>query len=68
MKTLIISAATHALLSAHSTTGLVYPVRKQSDGRFVIDVDDEVEARLAAIDADPDRAIEILCTTGVGRA
>ena len=37
-------------------------------GRWAIEVDDEVAAALAAIDADPDKAIAILCTTGVGHS
>ena len=36
------------------------------DGRWAIDVDDDVFSALAAIDPDADKAIAILCTTGVG--
>ena len=68
MATISISAASHALLSARSSTGFIYPVRKQSDGRFLIEVDDEVMARLDAIDQDPDLAIAIACSGLVGNA
>lgn len=68
MITLAISAASHALLSARAERGFIYQVRKNADGQFVIDVDEEVAAGLASIDPDPDKAIHVLCTTGVGRA
>lgn len=68
MKTITISATSYALLSAHARNGMIYPVQKQADGRFVIELDDEVATHLSAISSDPDSAIAILCSTGVGRA
>lgn len=37
-------------------------------GRIEIQVDDEVFTYLSAVDPDPDRALEVLFTTGIGRA
>lgn len=67
-KRLVVSASTHQLIEAHSRTGFVYPVQKTADGRFIIDLDDEVVAELAAIDLDPETAIRIACSGQLGRA
>lgn len=42
--------------------------RRLGQHRVEIEVDDEVFAHLEALDPDPDRALWILFTTGVGRA
>lgn len=64
-----VSQASIDLLRAHVAPGreLATGIRLSSD-RWAIDVDDEVFAALTAIDADPDKAIRVLCSTGVGRA
>lgn len=66
-----IAVTQHALdlLRAHVAPGRYLAVGlRLPDGRWAIDVDAEVHVRLLAIDPDPSRAIEILCTTGVGHA
>lgn len=66
-----ISAASLALLEAHASTeeaDFKKTAHPLADGGFEILVDDEVLAGLEAIDKDPDRAIAVLCSTGVGHA
>lgn len=41
---------------------------QQGDGRWSVEVEQDVADALAAVDADPDVAIRIMFTTGVGRA
>lgn len=70
MTVITISAASRALLEAHVQPGrsLGAPRAEFPDGRVEIDVDEDVHASLEAIDPDPDTAIRVLCTIGVGRA
>lgn len=66
MKTISISPESHDLLMAH---GAFDPaVIRKSDGRYLIEIDEEVDAALQMIDDNPDKAIYRMCTTGVGRA
>ena len=67
MVSIVISPAAKALLDAHSTFGRCVGDQRQ-DGQFVIDVDEEVADRLAAIDPDPSAAIVLLCGVGAGNA
>ena len=70
MTVITISAASRALLEAHVQPGrsLGAQRRELPGGRVEIDVDEEVGAALEAIDPNPDEAIRVLCTTGVGRS
>lgn len=53
----IISAASVAILEAHSATGVVAGVQALEDGRFAVELDDDVAAALDDIDSDTDAAI-----------
>lgn len=65
----IISAASRALLAAHVLPGRqLADLPALPDGRFEVDLDEEVFWHLSALDPDPDRAIAQLCSTGVGHA
>lgn len=64
-----VSAQSIELLRAHVAPGkqLATGIRLP-DGRWAIEVDEEVLAHLNAIHLDPDQAIRILCSTWVGHA
>ena len=68
--TIVISASTLALLEAHALPGskFVSGVRARADGRFDVSVEDDVADSLAIIHDDPDLAIRLLCSSGVGHA
>lgn len=70
MTTIIISAASRALLEAAVRPGArMLPARRElPDGRFEIEVDEDVHAALLLVDPDPDAAIRVMFTTGVGHA
>lgn len=63
-----ISPETRALLEAHTTMGVLGDTTLQADGRYSIDLDPEVLARLRLISTDIDEAIRVVCSTGVGHA
>ncbi len=68
-RSIAVSQATIDLLAAHVTPGKVLGVGlRLPDGRWAIDVDDEVFAQLSAIDPDPETAIRMACTRQMGRA
>lgn len=68
MVKIVISKSSHEALAARATSGVFLAGQERSDGMFVIVVDEEVAAKLDAIHPDPDQAIRILCSTGVGNA
>jgi len=70
VKVLRISPASRALLDAQVLPGKVPadPVRAPDGVGFLISVDEEVFARLAALSDDPDEAIRLACTGHLGRA
>jgi hypothetical protein len=59
MQTITINAATLQRLDAHSISGRTVGARKLPDGRYQIDLEDDVVAAMQRIDPDPDRAIGI---------
>ena len=68
MRTIVISAVSKALLDAHSSSCACYGGRQLADTSWEIEVDEEVAFALDRIAGDPDEAIRMLCTTGVGHA
>ena len=68
MVKIVISKSSHEALAARATSGVFLAGQARPDGMFVIVVDEEVSARLEAIHPDPDQAIRILCSTGVGNS
>lgn len=67
MKKITINERSVELLAARSLSGNVSGAKKVPGG-FEVEVDDEVAASLEFLDQDPNKAIFILCTTGVGKA
>jgi hypothetical protein len=66
-----ISPSSHDLLVARAAHQgkVMRSGRRLPDGRFEIEVDDEVMVALEAIaPGDPDEALRIMSTTGVGHA
>jgi hypothetical protein len=68
MRTIIISNASHDLLVAHSMTGRLLGGRQLADTSWEIDIDEDVAFAMDRISGDPDRAISMLCSAGVGHA
>lgn len=68
MVKIVISKSSHDAIAAWAIGRFVSTARVRPDGMYVISIDDEVAARLEAVYSDPDQAIRILCSTGVGHA
>lgn len=64
-----VSARSRELIEAQVRPGArLQPARPRADGRFDVEVDEDVLQALEALDPDIDRAILRLCSTGVGHA
>lgn len=66
MVKIAISKSSRDALVGHGANPALSTLRL--DGLYVISIDEEVAARLDAVHPDPDQAIRILCSTGVGHA
>lgn len=70
MRTITISQSTHDAFIAYCVTNgwAVKAGQIQDDGRYAIEVSDDVLRSLQFLDPDPDRAIGLLLTNGFGHA
>ena len=67
---IILRTSTLALIEAHATPGVPFlnNSRPLPDGRREVLVGEDVAESLAHIHPDPDLAIRLLCSSGVGHA
>lgn len=66
MTTRIMSRRTIEILRAQSPTGVVVGAQPIGDGRYAVELDDEVALALDLISADTDAAVEALVTPPPG--
>lgn len=67
MISIAITEEARALLEAHAIGQMVGGIRLP-DGRFAIDVEDDVHAMLVALDPDMSMAVKLACSKQFGRA
>lgn len=68
MVTVTISEKTRQFLLDQTLTGRLLGGRQRADGMWDVDVDEDVAQKLEAVDADIDRAIEMIATKQFGHS